>query len=121
MDSNQRPRRLRNSQTLRNMVRETRLSASTLIYPLFVKEGTGTEEEIDSMPGQFRYSIDRLSGIVDRLMSAGVDKVMLFGIPDEKDELACGAYHEDGIVQRALLKLKKDLSGAILHYGRLPV
>ena len=108
MDSNQRPRRLRSSQTLRNMVRETRLSASTLIYPLFVKEGAEVTEEIASMPGQFRYSIDRLPGIVDRLMSAGVDKVMLFGIPDEKDELACGAYHEDGIVQRALLRLKKD-------------
>ncbi len=108
MDSNQRPRRLRSSQTLRNMVRETRLSASALIYPLFVKEGAGTVEEIASMPGQFRYSIDRLPGIVDRLLITGVDKVMLFGIPDEKDEAACGAYHEDGIVQRALLRLKKD-------------
>ena len=108
MDRIQRPRRLRSSQTLRNMVRETRLSESALIYPLFVKEGAGTEEEIASMPGQFRYSIDRLPGIVDRLLNAGVDKVMLFGIPDEKDELACGAYHEDGIVQRALLRLKKD-------------
>ena len=108
MDRIQRPRRLRSSQTLRNMVRETRLSESALIYPLFVKEGAGTEEEIASMPGQFRYSIDRLPVIVDRLLNAGVDKVMLFGIPDEKDELACGAYHEDGIVQRALLRLKKD-------------
>ncbi len=108
MDIIQRPRRLRNSQTLRNMVRETRLSASSLIYPLFVKEGEGVTEEISSMPGQFRYSIDRLPDITDRLLASGVDKVMLFGIPDEKDEHASGAYHETGIVQKALLKLKKE-------------
>ena len=108
MDNTQRPRRLRNSRTLRNMVRETHLSAASLIYPLFVKEGDGVAEEIASMPGQYRYSIDRLPGIVDRLVEAGVDKVMLFGIPDEKDDVASGAYDDDGIVQRALLKLKRE-------------
>jgi porphobilinogen synthase len=108
MDMTKRPRRLRSSLTLRDMVRETRISKSSLIYPLFVKEGTGITEEIASMPGQFRYSADRLPVIIDRLLGAGVDKVMLFGIPDDKDELASGAYAEDGIVQKALFKLKKD-------------
>ena len=81
----QRPRRLRNNQILRNMVRETRISASSLIYPLFIKEGSGGAEEISSMPGQFRHSVDGLPAIIDRLLKNGVDKVMLFGIPDHKD------------------------------------
>ena len=90
------------------MVRQTRMSASSLIYPLFVKEGEGIIEEILSMPGQCRYSVDRLPVIIDRLITAGVDKVMVFGIPDEKDDVATGAYDENGIVQRALIKLKKE-------------
>jgi porphobilinogen synthase len=108
MELIQRPRRLRSSQTLRDMVRETRISKSSLIYPLFIREGTNIIEEIASMPGQYRYSVDRLPAIIDRLSAAGVDKLMLFGIPDEKDEIASGAYSEDGIVQKALRKLKKE-------------
>ncbi len=106
MDNIQRPRRLRGDQTLRDMVRETRMSGKSLIYPLFVKEGEAITQEIASMPGQYRYSIDRLPVIVDRLLASGVNKVMLFGIPDEKDEAATGAYREDGIVQWALYALK---------------
>ena len=98
----QRPRRLRGEESLRGMVRETRMSKSSLIYPLFVREGSNIEEEILSMPGQYRYSVDRLACYHRHLLEAGVDKIMLFGIPDDKDEIACGAYHEDGIVQRAL-------------------
>jgi porphobilinogen synthase len=108
MDMTKRPRRLRSIKTLRELVRETRISKASLIYPLFIKEGTGITEEITSMPGQYRYSVERLPTIVDRLLKAGVDKVMLFGIPEDKDALAGGAYAEDGIVQRALLKLKRD-------------
>ena len=104
----QRPRRLRSSETLRNMVRETRISKSSLIYPLFVMEGANIEQEIGAMPGQYRYSVDRLPAIIDKLADAGIDKIMLFGIPDEKDEIGSGAYREDGIVQKALYKLKKD-------------
>ncbi len=108
MELIQRPRRLRGSETLRKMVRETRMDKSSLIYPLFVKEGTGIEEEIPSMPGQYRYSIDRLPYELERLTEAGVGSVMLFGIPDHKDEVGSGAYDPEGIVQRALRAAKKE-------------
>lgn len=108
MDMTVRPRRLRKSDTLRRMVRETRMDKSSLIYPLFVKEGTNVEEEIPSMEGQYRYSIDRLPFELERLQKAGVDKVMFFGIPDVKDEVGSQAYAEDGIVQRALREARKQ-------------
>ena len=106
MDLIQRPRRLRGSENLRKMVRETRMDKSSLIYPLFVKEGTGIEEEIPSMEGQFRYSVDRLPFELERLQNAGVNSIMLFGIPDHKDEVGSGAYAQDGIVQKALREAK---------------
>ena len=106
MDLIQRPRRLRGSETLRKMVRETRIDKSSLIYPLFVKEGQGIEEEIPSMEGQFRYSVDRLPYELERLTKAGVSNIMLFGIPDHKDEVGSGAYAQDGIVQKALREAK---------------
>ena len=108
MDLIQRPRRLRGSENLRKMVRETRMDKSSLIYPLFVKEGTGIEEEIPSMEGQFRYSVDRLPFELERLQKAGVNSVMLFGIPDHKDEVGSGAYDPNGIVQKALREAKKQ-------------
>ena len=103
----QRPRRLRSSEALRKMVRETRMDKSSLIYPLFVKEGTGIEEESPSMEGQYRFSLDRLPYELERLEKAGVSSVMLFGIPDKKDAVGSGAYASDGIVQRALEEAKK--------------
>ena len=108
MDLIQRPRRLRGSENLRKMVRETRMDKSSLIYPVFVKEGTGSEEEIPSMEGQFRYSIDRLPFELERLQNAGVNSIMLFGIPDHKDEVGSGAYDPNGIVQKALREAKKQ-------------
>ena len=108
MDLIQRPRRLRGSGNLRKMVRETRIDKSSLIYPLFVKEGTGIEEEIPSMEGQFRYSVDRLPFELERLQNAGVNSIMLFGIPDHKDEVGSGAYDPNGIVQKALREAKKQ-------------
>ena len=108
MDLIQRPRRLRGSEILRKMVRETRMDKSSLIYPLFVKEGTGIEEEIPSMEGQFRYSVDRLPFELERLQNAGVNSIMLFGIPDHKDEVGSGAYDPNGIVQKALREAKKQ-------------
>ena len=108
MDMTVRPRRLRKSDTLRRMVRETRMDKSSLIYPLFVKEGTNVEEEIPSMEGQYRYSVDRLPFELERLQKAGVDKVMFFGITDVKDEVGSQAYAEDGIVQRALREARKQ-------------
>lgn len=110
MDLIQRPRRLRGSENLRKMVRETRMDKSSLIYPLFVKEGTGIEEEIPSMEGQFRYSVDRLPFELERLQNAGVNSIMLFGIPDHKDEVGSGAYDPNGIVQKALREAKKQFS-----------
>ena len=108
MELTKRPRRLRGSENLRKMVRETRMDKSSLIYPLFVKEGTGIEEEIPSMEGQYRYSVDRLPFELERLQNAGVNNIMLFGIPDHKDEVGSGAYDPNGIVQKALREAKKQ-------------
>lgn len=109
MDMTIRPRRLRGSETLRKMVRETRVDKSSLIYPLFVKEGEGIREEIPTMPGQYRYSLDTLPQALIELKDAGVDKVMFFGIPDHKDAVGSQAYASDGIVQRALEKAKTEM------------
>ncbi len=104
-----RPRRLRATPVLRGMVRETRMSADSLIYPLFVREGSGIREEIPSMEGQYRYSVDMLPYALEETAKAGVPSVMLFGIPGEKDECGSGAYAEDGIVQRALREAKREV------------
>ena len=109
MNMIQRPRRLRGSEALRKMVRETRMDKSSLIYPLFVKEGRGIREEIPSMPNQYRYSLDLLPEKLEKLADAGVSSVMLFGIPDKKDPLGLGAYAEDGIVQKALRVAKTEV------------
>ena len=103
-----RPRRLRGSETLRRMVRETRMDKSSLIYPMFVREGVNVEEEIPSMEGQYRYSVDRMSFALEDLQQAGVNSVMFFGIPEHKDEMGSGAYAEDGIVQRALKEARRN-------------
>lgn len=109
MEMLKRPRRLRGCEPLRRMVRETRMDPSSLIYPLFVMEGEGKKEEIPSMPGQYRYSLDRLPEKLNALADAGVGSVMLFGIPDVKDEVGSGAYAEDGIVQKALRRAKQEV------------
>ncbi|HIY19284.1 MAG TPA: porphobilinogen synthase [Candidatus Blautia avistercoris] len=108
MEMTKRPRRLRSSETLRKMVRETRMDKSSLIYPMFVMDGENRVQEIPSMEGQYRYTTDRMGEELERLADAGVDKVMLFGIPEKKDELGSQAYAEDGIVQRALREGKKQ-------------
>ncbi|MCI9005307.1 MAG: porphobilinogen synthase [Lachnospiraceae bacterium] len=102
-----RPRRLRGNQVLRKMVRETRMDKSSLVYPMFIIEGTNIKEEIPSMPGQYRYSVDRMEEKLAELCGAGVSSVMLFGIPAHKDERGSGAYAEDGIVQKAFRKAKE--------------
>lgn len=102
-----RPRRLRGNEVLRKMVRETRMDASSLVYPMFVIEGTNVKEEIPSMPGQYRYSVDRMEEKLTELADAGVTSVMLFGIPEHKDEIGSGAYAQDGIVQKAFRKAKE--------------
>ena len=107
MDLRYRPRRLRSSARLRKMVRETRVDKSSLIYPMFVTEGSNVKEEIPSMAGQYRYSVDRMEEKLTELAEAGVGGVMLFGIPDHKDEIGSGAYAEDGIVQKGFRKAKE--------------
>lgn len=95
---------------MRKMVRETRMDKSSLIYPIFVKEGTGIKEEIPTMPGQYRYSVDTLPKALEELKNAGVDKVMFFGIPDHKDEVGSQAYAEQGIVQQAVRKAREEFA-----------
>lgn len=108
MDMKIRPRRLRTGVYLRKMVRETRMDKSSLIYPMFIKEGTGIEEEIPTMPGQYRYSVDRMPFALEKLINAGVGSVMFFGIPEHKDACGSGAYAEDGVVQKAFREAKRQ-------------
>ncbi len=107
MEMIHRARRLRRSPVLRKMVRETRMDKSSLIYPMFVMEGTNIKQEIPTMPGQYRYSVDRLPEALEEVADAGVPSVMLFGIPDHKDACGSGAWAEDGIVQKAFRKAKE--------------
>lgn len=107
MEMINRPRRLRTSANLRKMVRETRMDKSSLIYPMFIVEGTNIKEEIPSMMGEYRYSVDRMEEKLEQLSKAGIGGVMLFGIPDHKDELGSGAYAQDGIVQQGFRKAKE--------------
>ncbi len=93
---------------MRKMVRETRLDKSTLIYPIFAIDGTGIKEEIPSMPGQYRYSVDQLPYALEEAANLGVNNILMFGIPEHKDECGSQAYAHDGIVQRALREGKKE-------------
>ena len=103
-----RTRRLRANENIRNMVRETRISKDALIYPMFFEEGENILEEIESMPGQYRMSIDRCDGVIKELLDAGVHSVILFGIPKHKDDVGSEAYHNHGIVQEAIRYIKKN-------------
>jgi porphobilinogen synthase len=104
-----RPRRLRRSEAIRTLVRETRLTASSLIYPLFVCPGSKVKDEIKSMPGNYRWSVDLLVDECRAAYDLGIPAVILFGIPETKDEVGSGAYNPEGIVQRALRALKKEV------------
>lgn len=108
MELQYRPRRLRTTEKLRKMVRETRVSKDALVYPVFVIDGTDIMEEIKAMPGQYRYSVDRLPGILKKLKAAGVYRILLFGIPDHKDACGSGAYDELGIVQKAIRFIREN-------------
>jgi len=101
-----RMRRLRANETLRRMVRETRLCRDDLILPLFVVEGSGVREAVASMPGVFRFSVDQVVGEAKRVAELGVPAVILFGIPKRKDARGSGADAPDGIVQRAVTAIK---------------
>jgi porphobilinogen synthase len=100
-------RRLRRTQTLRDLVKETDLSASHLVQPLFVVAGEGVNEEVPSMPGVRRFSISELVNEAEEVLDAGIRAALLFGVPAEKDETASGAYDDEGIVQLAVRALKE--------------
>ena len=102
----ERPRRLRANKQIRGLCRETRLYASSLILPLFAKDGSNIKSEIPSLDGQYHYSADRICEGVERSLEAGVDKFLLFGLPDHKDEHGSQAFAYDGIVQRALREIR---------------
>ncbi|HET7183998.1 MAG TPA: porphobilinogen synthase [Terriglobales bacterium] len=105
----QRPRRLRSSDALRSFVRETRLSPEGFIYPLFVCPGEGVRKEIRSMPGVFNLSVDEAVKEAREVKSLGIPAVILFGLPEKKDEIATGAWEDDGIVQRATRAIKREV------------
>ena len=109
-----RPRRLRRTDTLRNFVRETRLTPEGFIYPLFVCPGEGVRKEIRSMPGVFNLSIDEAVKECREVKSLGIPAVILFGLPEKKDEVATGAWADDGIVQRATRAIKREVPGLMV-------
>src|SRR5438270_7728266 len=107
-------RRFRQNEVLRSMLRETRLTPESLVYPLFVCPGEGVRKPIGSMPGVFNLSVDRLLEEVRETHSLGIPGVILFGLPEKKDEQASGAWAEDGIVQRATRAIKREIPELIV-------
>ncbi len=107
-------RRLRRTEALRAFVRETALTARALVYPVFVCPGSKVKDEIRSMPGNFRWSVDLLVDECKAVRDLGIPAVILFGIPEKKDETGSGAYDSEGIVQRAVRALKKAVSDLIV-------
>ncbi|HPX78456.1 MAG TPA: porphobilinogen synthase, partial [Methanobacterium sp.] len=105
-----RMRRLRKNFQIRRILQETRLNPEDLIYPLYIKEelDEGQKEHIDTMPGQYRYSLSEAVDEAKRLEKLGLSSVILFGIPIKKDETGSSAYEEDGIIQKAIHRLKEE-------------
>lgn len=101
-------RRLRSNESIRNLVRETSVQVTDLIYPIFVIEGENIKNPIPSMPDVYQYSIDNLKPILDEVVSNGILGILIFGVPSHKDECGSGAYDENGITQRAIRYIKKE-------------
>ncbi|MEW6303659.1 MAG: porphobilinogen synthase [Verrucomicrobiota bacterium] len=109
-----RPRRLRQTPALRKLVQETRLSADQLILPFFARPGKKVRQPVSAMPGVFQLSIDEVLKEAESARQAGISAVLLFGLPDKKDEKASGAYAKNGIVQETVRALKKELPGLLV-------
>jgi len=109
-----RPRRLRRNEAMRSFVRETRLSPEGFVYPLFVCPGEGVRKAIGSMPGVFNFSIDEAVKECAEVKALGIPSVILFGLPESKDEIATGAWADDGIVQQAARAIKREVPGLLL-------
>src|SRR4249920_2385040 len=107
-------RRLRHTAELRNMVCETRLTPDSFVYPMFVCPGEGVRKEVRSMPGVFNLSVDEAVKEAQQTNSMGVPAIILFGLPEKKDELATGAWAEDGIVQQAARAIKREVSTLLI-------
>ncbi|MBR6968827.1 MAG: porphobilinogen synthase [Ruminococcus sp.] len=101
-------RRLRSTENLRSLVRETRVDKSSLIYPIFIAEGENIKNPVESMPGIYQWSLDRLDEELDRVRESGIGGVLLFGIPKHKDEVGSEAYNDEGITQRAVRFIKEN-------------
>jgi porphobilinogen synthase len=109
-----RPRRLRKNENFRRMIRETKLSVDDLVYPLFVISGKDVKKPISSMPGHFQMSVDHLIKEVQKAKEAGIPAVLLFGIPERKDETASGAFVKDGIIQQAVRRVKDKVPDIVV-------
>jgi porphobilinogen synthase len=107
-------RRLRRTEQLRNLVRETRLTPSSFVYPMFVCPGEGVRKEVRSMPGVFKLSVDEAVKEAREVYSLGVPAVILFGLPEKKDDVATGAWADQGIVQQAARAMKREVPGLLL-------
>jgi porphobilinogen synthase len=107
-------RRFRRTATLRSLVRETRLSLDDFVYPLFVCPGEGVERPLEGLPGIAQRSVDRVCAEAETARDLGIQALLLFGIPEQKDDSASGAYDDDGIVQRALRALREHVPGLVL-------
>ncbi len=107
-------RRLRRTESLREILRESRVHVSNLMAPVFVRDGEGIHEPIESMPGIYRYSVDTVSEYVGRLAEEGIKSVLLFGIPDAKDESGTEAYSSDGVVPRAIREIKSNFRSLVV-------
>ena len=109
-----RPRRLRRTPALRRMVRETTLAPDNFMFPLFVCPGKGVKREVSSLPGQFHFSADEVVREAEEVAKLGIPSVILFGLPEKKDEVGSEAWHEGGVVQRALKAIKKAVPDLVL-------
>lgn len=107
-------RRLRASENLRSMVRETRISKSDLIYPMFVVEGENVKNPVESMPNVYQYSLDRIDEILNEVEKSGISGILIFGVPKHKDEYATEAYNDNGITQQAVRYIKKNYPSLII-------
>lgn len=107
-------RRLRASENLRGMVRETRISKSDLIYPMFVVEGENIKNPVESMPNVYQYSLDRMDEILNEVEKSGISGILIFGVPKHKDEYATEAYNDNGITQQAVRYIKKNYPSLII-------
>ena len=110
-----RPRRLRRTEGLRRMIRETRLSVDDFVYPLFVVPGSGVEKPISSLPGQFNYSVDKAVDAAAKAADLGIPSVILFGVPEHKDAVGSEAWKESGVIQKAIRGIKKSRPNLVVQ------